>query len=122
MPFVVDLGGDPFTVGIESFSGAAFSSLDITDTCTVTPGQPVEMVRVHKGSIVKAASGSFPKRTSRGVRHDGCAHRHRQRGVGGGASGQGTSIADASSGGTPSNVAVETLAYDDIGPDAPEGR
>lgn len=113
--FSIEPGGEPFDVAVESVSGGTYTSLDISDTCTVTPGQPVEMVRVYKGSIVKDASGSFPKSDLLAISGTtGALTEVECEAVGGGASGVGTTVTTPSSGGTPGKVAMETVLYADL--------
>lgn len=115
-PYAVTPGDEPFVVSIVSYAGGAFTSLDITDTCTVTPGQPVELVRVYKGSIVMSTSGSFPKTDFLSVSGVSASNTEVDcEAVGGGASGYSTTSGTfASQGGTPGKVSVAQKTYAEL--------
>jgi hypothetical protein len=98
-----------------SYAGGDFASLDISDTCVITPGQPVELVRVYKGSVAKSTSGTLEKEglltlsgTTAALTEVDC------EAVGGGASGYATSSNTATLGGAPGEVALVSASYADL--------
>lgn len=116
--FAVTPGGEPYVVAVESYSGGGFTSLDVTDTATVTPGAAAEPVRVYKGSLVYSTSGSVTKEAiaaesfMSGVNL--AASEIEFEAIGGGQSGGGTSAACATSGGLPGLVAKAVRAWADV--------
>lgn len=111
-PYAISPGGDPFVVGIVSYEGGSFASLDISDVCTVTPGQAAELVRVYVNSIVHSSSGAFDKSDLLalvpGV--DPALIEIDCEAVGGGAAGW-YSKSSEGRGGAPGAVAVATRTY-----------
>jgi hypothetical protein len=112
--FAVQLGGAPFVVAVESYTGGGFASLDVSDSCVVTPGQALEPVRVYKGSLVYAASGSVDKSAilaesfMTGVDPDAVEIDFEAVGAGG------AGVYGGGKGGRPGAVAVVTRAWADV--------
>ena len=116
--FSIEPGGEPFVVAVESVSGGTYTSLDTSDTATVTPGEEVEPVLTYFGSSIQSVSGSIPKADLLAFVPEGvdpslvvvdC------EAVGGGAGGIATGISGtASNGGAPGKVEVLRVAYEDL--------
>jgi len=112
--YTVTPGDPPFEVTIASYEGGSFASLDVSGTCTVTPGQPLEAERVYVGSSVHATSGALDKADLLALIDDAdeadvevdCEV------VGGGASGRASP--NNNLGGTPGKVAKLSVPYVDL--------
>lgn len=117
-PFAVSIGGKSFSVGIESFTGSSFASLDTSDECIVTPSP--ERVLVYKGSRVNASSGTWTKASAlseaflSGVPVEDIVVVVEGVGAGGGQNKTNGYAFSAARGGMPGSVATAQVPFADL--------